>query len=130
MAAKDERAKARTKARRAVLGDAHPGADLAAREFATPLINWADESVWGVWAREGLDLRTRCIVTATTLAVLNRPHFLAVHVRGALRNGVTPNELGEIFLQIGVYAGVVAANDAMRVLQTVVDEMAVEQEAT
>jgi 4-carboxymuconolactone decarboxylase len=128
LAAKDKGAKARAKARGAVLGDAHPGHDIAARAFAKPLIDWADESVWGVWAREGLELRTRCIVTATTLAVLNRPQFLAVHVRGALRNGVTANELGEIFLQLGVYAGVAAANDAMRVLQTVLEEMAAEQE--
>lgn len=124
--APDDAKKARQRARDAVLGDTHPGADIAARSFAQPLIEWADQSVWGVWARPGLDLRTRCIVTTTTLAVLDRPEFLAVHIRGALRNGVTAEELGEIFLQLGVYAGVVAANDAMRVLQSVVDAMAQE----
>lgn len=111
---------ARAEARRAVLGDEAPGG-LAGAAFAAPLTEWAEAAVWDVWARPGLPLATRCIVTVTALATQNRPGLLAVHIRGALRNGVTAAQLGEIFTHLAVYAGVPAGADAMAVLKQVVE---------
>src|SRR3982074_1685277 len=71
---------------------------------------------WGeIWTRPGLDLRTRSCITVAMLVALNRPEELALHVRGALNNGVTPEELREVLLQSAVYCGVPAANSAFKV---------------
>lgn len=78
----------------------------------------------GIWSRPGLDLRTRSILTIATLTALNRPAELGMHLAGALRNGVTPEELEEIFIHVGLYAGFPAAVSAIRVAQQLLDEAA------
>lgn len=103
-------------ARREVLGDAHVDAAVAA---TTPLDadyqRWITETAWGgVWARPGLDRRTRSLVTIALLAGLGHEE-LRLHLKAALGLGVTPEEVTEVLLHVGVYAGVPAANTAFRV---------------
>jgi 4-carboxymuconolactone decarboxylase len=110
--------------RREVLSDAHVDRALAA---ATPLTAEFQEFItryaWGaVWSREGLDRRMRSAVTLATLTALGREHELVLHLRGALRNGVTREEIAEILLHTAVYAGVPAANRALAIAQSVLDE--------
>jgi len=103
--------------RTAVLGAEYVERAAAnADEFSTPLQEFVTEYCWGaVWGREGLSLKTRSMLNLAMIATLNRPHELRTHVRGALTNGVTRDEIREIFLQVGVYAGVPAAVDSFRV---------------
>ena len=105
--------------RRAVLGDDHVDRALARRdEFTAPFQDFITRYAWGgVWARPDLDRRTRSCVTVALLAALRSHDELALHIRGALRNGVTPDELREVLLQTAVYAGVPAANSAFAVAQ-------------
>jgi 4-carboxymuconolactone decarboxylase len=103
--------------RRAVLGDAYVDRAEASR---TPLNEEFQDLVtryaWGeIWARPGLDRRTRSCITVAMLVALNRNDELALHVRAALRNGVTVDELKEILLQTTIYCGVPAANEAFKV---------------
>ena len=109
--------------RRAVLGDAYVDNALAkATEFSAPLQEMVTRHAWGnTWQRSGIDLRTRSIVTVSMLVALGRMHELKVHVRGALNNGVTKEELQEIFLHASVYCGFPAAVDAFRTAAEVVD---------
>jgi 4-carboxymuconolactone decarboxylase len=109
--------------RRAVLGDAYVDAALSkATPFSAPLQELVTRHAWGnTWQRQGIDLRTRSIVTVSMLVALGRMHELKVHVRGALNNGVTPEELQEIFLHASVYCGFPAAVDAFRSAAEVVD---------
>ena len=112
--------------RRAVLGDAH--VDRAV-ERTTPFNEAFQDLItryaWGeVWARPGLDRRTRSMITLTALVALGREDELAMHVRAALRNGLTPDEIGEVLLQCAVYCGVPAANGAFAVAQRVIDKAA------
>jgi 4-carboxymuconolactone decarboxylase len=112
--------------RRAVLGDAH--VDRAV-ERTTPFTEAFQDLItryaWGeVWARSGLDRRTRSAITLTALVALGREDELAMHVRAALRNGLTRDEIGEILLQCAVYCGVPAANGAFAIAQGVLDEAA------
>ncbi len=109
--------------RRAVLGDAYVDAALGkATAFTAPLQELVTRHAWGnTWQREGIDLRTRSIVTVSMLVALGRMHELKVHVRGALNNGVTKQELQEIFLHASVYCGFPAAVDAFRAAAEVVD---------
>ena len=112
--------------RRAVLGDAH--VDRAV-ERTTPFTEAFQDLItryaWGeVWARPGLDRRTRSAITLTALVALGREDELAMHVRAALRNGLTRDEIGEILLQCAVYCGVPAANGAFAIAQGVLDEAA------
>ena len=102
--------------RRAVLGDAYVDQALAkATPFTEPLQELVTRHAWGnTWQRDGIDLRTRSIVTVSMLVALGRMHALKIHVRGALNNGVTPAELQEIFLHASVYCGFPAAVDAFR----------------
>ena len=110
--------------RRAVLGDAHVDRAEAARtpltaEFQDLITRYA----WGeIWTRPGLDRRTRSCITVAMLVALNRNEELALHVRGALRNGVTADELKEILLQAAIYCGVPAANSAFGVAAKVLAE--------
>jgi 4-carboxymuconolactone decarboxylase len=115
--------------RRAVLGDAYvDGALSRATPFTAPLQELVTRHAWGnTWQRPGIDLRTRSIVTVSMLVALGRMHELKIHVRGALNNGVTPEELQEIFLHASVYCGFPAAVDAFRNAAEVVE--AVQQEA-
>jgi 4-carboxymuconolactone decarboxylase len=112
--------------RRAVLGDAHvDGAIARTTEFSAPFQDFITRYAWGgVWAREDLDRRTRSCITLALLTALGREHEIAMHVRAARRNGLTPEEIGEVLLHTAVYAGVPAANAAFAIAQGVLDEEA------
>jgi 4-carboxymuconolactone decarboxylase len=103
--------------RTAVLGEAYVAAAAGnADEFSKPLQDLVTEYCWGaVWGREGLTLKTRSMLNLAMLTVLNRPHELRTHVKGALTNGVSRDEIREILLQAAIYAGVPAAVDSFRV---------------
>ena len=109
--------------RRAVLGDAYvDGALGKATNFTAPLQELVTRHAWGnTWQRTGIDLRTRSIVTVSMLIALGRMHELKIHVRGALNNGVTPEEMQEIMLHASVYCGFPAAVDAFRAAAEVID---------
>ena len=110
--------------RRQVLGDAHVDRAVAATtEFTAPFQELITEYAWGgVWARPGLDRRTRRCVTLAVLAALRCEDELAMHVRAALRDGLGAEEVAEVLLHTAVYAGVPAANTAFAVAQRVLDE--------
>jgi 4-carboxymuconolactone decarboxylase len=110
--------------RRAVLGDKYVDAALARQDdFTAPFQDFITRTAWGdVWSRPGLDRRTRSCLTVALLAALGHHDELAVHIRGALRNGVTRDELREVLLHTAVYAGVPAANSAFAVAQKVLAE--------
>ncbi|MFC7839976.1 4-carboxymuconolactone decarboxylase [Streptomyces sp. NPDC057382] len=118
------------KVRREVLGDAHVDRALAeADEFSGDFQELVTRYAWGeIWDRPGLDRRTRSCVTLTALVAGGHLDELAVHVRAALRNGLTPAEIKEVLLQAAVYCGVPAANRAFRVAQQVVREETTPQE--
>jgi 4-carboxymuconolactone decarboxylase len=110
--------------RRAVLGDAHVDRAEASR---TPLTDEFQDLItryaWGeIWTRPGLDRRTRSCITVAMLVALNRNEELALHMRAALTNGVTVDELKEILLQTAIYCGVPAANSAFGVAARVLAE--------
>jgi 4-carboxymuconolactone decarboxylase len=111
--------------RRAVLGDEYVDKAMAnADAFTRPLQEFVTEWCWGgVWTRPGLPRKTRSLLNLAMLTALNRPHEIKAHVRGALNNGVTREEIVEVFLQAGVYAGVPAAVDAFRSAKEVFDEL-------
>ncbi|MGA4731864.1 4-carboxymuconolactone decarboxylase [Micromonospora taraxaci] len=103
--------------RRQVLGDAHVDRAIdGTDEFTADFQDFITRYAWGeVWSRPGLDRRTRSCVTLAVLATLHHDEELAMHVRAALRNGLSPAEVAEVLLQVGVYAGVPAANRAFKV---------------
>ena len=109
--------------RRAVLGHDYVQAALdKATPFTAPLQELVTRNAWGsTWQRKGVDLKTRSIITVSMLVALGKMHELKVHVRGALNNGVTPEELQEIFLHASVYCGFPAAVDAFRTAAEVVE---------
>lgn len=110
--------------RREVLGAEHVDRSLArASEFSTPMQQLVTEYCWGaIWSRPGLARRERSIVNLGMLIALNRSHELGVHVRGALRNGLTREEIREVLLQTAIYCGVPAAIEAFRVADAVFAE--------
>ncbi|MGZ6644686.1 MAG: 4-carboxymuconolactone decarboxylase [Solirubrobacteraceae bacterium] len=110
--------------RREVLGDAHVDAAQArTTAFTAPFQEFITRYAWGeVWARDGLDRRTRSAITLAVLTALGREGELELHVRGALRNGLTPAEIGEVILHTAVYAGVPASNAALALAQRVLRE--------
>lgn len=94
--------------------------------FSRPLQNWLNAHAWGsTWQREGIDLRTRSLVTCAMLAALGRSNELKGHVRGALNNGASVTELREVLLHVAVYAGAPAAVEAFRCAREVLAEMGV-----
>lgn len=103
--------------RRSVLGDEHVDRALAdATAFSQPWQEYVTRAAWGqVWARPGLERRTRSMLTLALLAALRCEAELAMHVRAAVRIGVTPEEIREVLLHTAVYAGVPAANTAFAV---------------
>ena len=111
--------------RRDVLGDEHVDRAIArTTPFTEPFQDLITRYAWGeVWSRPGLDRRTRRCVTLTALVATGREHELAMHVRAALGNGVTREEIGEVLLQCAVYCGVPAANGAFTIAQRVFDEL-------
>ncbi len=102
--------------RRKVLGDAYVDASINnATDFTIDMQELVTQYCWGdVWNRPGLDRRSRSLLNLAMLTALNRPHELKVHVRGALNNGLTRDEIKEVFLQTAIYCGVPAAIDAFR----------------
>jgi 3-oxoadipate enol-lactonase/4-carboxymuconolactone decarboxylase len=112
------------KIRREVLGDDHVDRAIeSTTDFTADFQDFITRYAWGeVWARPGLDRRTRSAITLTALIALGRDHELAMHVRAALRNGLTPDEIGEVILHSAVYCGVPAANRAFAIAQEVLDE--------
>ena len=110
--------------RRQVLGDEHVDRAVAGTTPLTePFQDFITRYAWGeVWSRPGLTRPERSIVTLTALAALGREHELAMHVRAALRNGLTADQIGEVLLQVAVYAGVPAANRAFTVAQQALAE--------
>jgi len=102
--------------RRAVLGDAYVDRMLAAPDtLFDPLQHLITEFCWGtVWTNEAIDRRTRSLVNIAMLSALNRPHETALHLRGALRNGCTREEIAEIILQVAAYCGIPAAIETMK----------------
>jgi 4-carboxymuconolactone decarboxylase len=109
--------------RREVLGDAHVDRAIErTTELTAPFQDFITRTAWGgVWARDGLDRRTRSAITLAVLTALGREHELAVHVRAAVRNGLARAEIAEVLLHTAVYAGVPAANRAFAIAQDVLD---------
>jgi len=113
------------KVRREVMGDAFVDRALGnATEFSQPLQDFVNEHAWGgVWTRAGLDRKTRSLITLSALTALRCPQELKGHVRGALNNGCTVEEIRETLLHCAVYAGVPAAIDAFRAAQDAIDDV-------
>jgi len=110
--------------RRAVLGDAHVDRAIERTTgFTEPFQDFITRYAWGgVWTREGLDRRTRSAITLAILTTLRAEDEIALHVRAALRNGLSGDEIREVLLHTAVYAGVPAANTAFAIAQRVLDE--------
>ena len=117
-----------TAVRRAVLGNAYVDRKTEqTHAFDDEYQRYVIEAVWGeVWAREGLDRRSRSLITLAIAAAQGRMEEVALHIRGARNNGVTPEELKELMLHVAVYAGVPAANEAHRIAKRVLAEEMVE----
>ena len=117
--------------RRQVLGDDHVDRAVAGTtSFSAPFQDFITRSVWGeVWARPGLDRRTRSCITLALLTALRCEDELAIHVRAALRNGLDPREIGEVLLQTAIYAGVPAANSAFAIAQQALADAGVRLDA-
>jgi 4-carboxymuconolactone decarboxylase len=122
----DERERFETgiKIRREVLGDAHVDAAIAKRNaFSEEFQNLITRYAWGeIWTRPGLPRQTRSLITVAMLVALNREEELRLHLRAALRNGVTQEEIREALLQSAIYCGVPAANSAFRIAQDIFSE--------
>ena len=110
--------------RREVLGDAHVDRAVAgATPFTAPYQDFITRYAWGeIWSRPGLSRAERSIITLTALAVLRQEEELAMHLRAALRNGLTPEQIREVLLHVGVYAGIPAANRAFAIAQRILAE--------
>jgi 4-carboxymuconolactone decarboxylase len=112
------------KVRRAVLGDAHVDRAIAnTTDFTAPFQEFITRYAWGgVWTRDGLDRRTRSVITLSVLTALGRENEIAMHVRAALTNGLSAEEIGEVLIHTAIYAGVPAANAAFAIAQKVFAE--------
>jgi len=113
--------------RRAVLGSEYVDQSIAAADdFTRPLQEIVTQYCWGeVWGRPNLERKTRSLLNLAMLSALNRPHEIKLHVRGALNNGVSKDEIREVFLQVAIYCGVPAAMDSFRIAKEVFKEMGV-----
>jgi 3-oxoadipate enol-lactonase/4-carboxymuconolactone decarboxylase len=111
--------------RREVLGDAHVDRAVeATTEFTSDFQDLLTRYAWGeIWARPGLDRKARSAITITALTALNHHEELALHLRAALRNGLTEDEIKEVLLQCAVYCGVPAANRAFAIAQRVLEDV-------
>ncbi len=114
--------------RRAVLGDAYVDRSVGnVSDFMRPLQQFVTEACWNdIWARPGLSRRERSIVNLTMLTALNRSDELRLHVRGAVNNGLTRDEIGEVLLQTAIYCGVPAAIESVKVADEVLHDLAAE----
>jgi 4-carboxymuconolactone decarboxylase len=112
------------KTRRDVLGSEYVDKAIAnADDFSKPLQELVTQYCWGdVWNRPGLERKTRSLLNLAMLTALNRPHELKLHIRGALNNGVTKEEIREVFLQAAIYCGVPAGVESFRIAREVFSE--------
>jgi len=119
----DERYETGMSIRREVLGDAHVDRAIAGTvDFTASFQEFITRYAWGdIWARDGLSRQTRSAVTLAVLTALGREGELDLHVRGALRNGLSPDEIAEVLLHTAVYAGVPAANAAFSIAREVLE---------
>jgi len=108
------------------------GAEFVESAFATaddfncPLQELVTEYCWGaVWGRPGLDKKTRSMLNLAMISALNRPHEVKIHVKGAIKNGLTKNDIMEVFLQVAIYCGVPAAVDSFRIAREAFKEMGI-----
>ena len=115
------------KTRREVLGKDYVDAALkSADDFNGPMQELVTEYCWNeIWNRPGLDRRTRSLINLALLTALNRPHELKLHVRGAINNGLSKDDIREVFLQTAIYCGVPAAIDSFRGAREVFAEMGI-----
>lgn len=115
------------KVRRQVVGDSYVEASLkAADDFSMPMQELVTQYCWGdVWSRPGLDRKSRSLLNLGMIAALNRPEELAIHVRGAINNGMTKEEICEAFLQVAVYCGMPAGLGSFKIARQVFKEMGV-----
>ncbi|MFF0902933.1 UNVERIFIED_CONTAM: 4-carboxymuconolactone decarboxylase [Kocuria sp. CPCC 205316] len=115
--------------RREVLGEAYVQRSLdGADEFSMPMQELVTQYCWGdVWNRPGLERAQRSLINLAMISALNRPHELKVHVRGAIRNGVTKEQIQEVFLQVAIYCGAPAALESFRLAREVFTEMDAEE---
>jgi 4-carboxymuconolactone decarboxylase len=126
----DEVFDAGMRVRREVLGDEHVDRAIAnTTEFTRKFQDYITRSAWGsIWTRPGLDRKTRSCITLAVLTALHCENEIAMHVRAAIRNGLTADEIGEVLLHTGVYAGVPASNAAFAIARQTLAELG-EQEA-
>ena len=112
--------------RKQVLGAEYVEKSMASADsFSMPMQELSTEYCWGhVWTRPGLQLRERSLINIAMISALNRPHELTLHVRGALRNGCTKEEIRAVLLQVAIYCGVPAAIDGFRTAAAVLKEEA------
>ncbi len=117
------------KIRREVLGDAYVDRALAkSGPFNDPLQELVTTYCWGwTWGREGLPRRDRSLINLAMISVLNRSHELKAHIRGALNNGLTKEEIREVLLQVGIYAGIPATVDSFRIANEAFAEIEAEE---
>ena len=115
--------------RREVLGAAYVDKSVnSSSEFMKPMQKLTTEWCWGaIWSRPGLERRTRSMLNLAMLTALNRPNEIRLHVRGAVNNGVSTQEMQEVLLQACIYCGVPAALDAFKVAQEVIQQIEAEQ---
>jgi len=111
--------------RKEVLGEDYVNKSIAgADEFTRTMAEWSTEYCWGaLWTRPGLDRRSRSIANLSMIAALNRPHELKLHVKAAVKNGLSRDEIKEVLLQVAVYAGVPAGIDSFRIAREAFKEL-------
>jgi 4-carboxymuconolactone decarboxylase len=111
--------------RRSVLGEEYvDNAIKTADDFSRPLQELVTQYCWGeIWGRPGLDRKTRSLINLAMISALNRPHEVKMHIKGALNNGLTKDQIQEVFLQVAVYCGVPAAVDSFRLAREVFQEL-------
>jgi 4-carboxymuconolactone decarboxylase len=117
--------------RKAVLGAMHVERSLAnASDFSRPIQDLVTEYCWGeVWGRNGIERKTRSLLNIAMLTALNRGHELGVHVKGAITNGASVEEVQEVLIQTAIYCGVPAALESFRIAERVLSEIDAEQAA-
>lgn len=115
------------KIRREVLGDDHVDKSLAAADdFSMPIQEFVTETCWGMtWGRPGLDRKARSQINLAMLTVMNRPHEFKAHVKGALRNGLTKEDIREVLMHTAIYVGIPATLDSIRLAREVFKDMGV-----
>ena len=113
--------------RKSVLGAEYVDKALAAADdFNRPMQELTTEYCWGwCWGREGLDKKPRSIINLAMISALNRPHEVKAHVKGALNNGLTKDEIREVLLQVAIYCGIPAGVDSFRAAKEVFTEMGI-----